>query len=136
MKSFGYQAFGAMISLLFCPQFGLGFMEGHGLSHYFRMMGDWACAAFCGSLFLSSAMVSAMIGMQGEELSWIWRRYKSPLIFIPAFLWALMMLGNVTLDLPKENWDYHLIWIVTAILIQGMSFYSYQLFKNLKVDKF
>ena len=68
IKFLSYQLLGAIFSMTVCPQFGLGLVEGHGITHVFRMIGDWACAAFCGSLFLSAGMVVAFIGMKGEEL--------------------------------------------------------------------
>jgi hypothetical protein len=113
-----FQLLGAAFSLTFCPQFGLGLPEGHGISHVFRMIGDWACAAFCGSLFLSSGAIMAMLGMKGEELWWIWRRFKFSLVLFPATMWATLMLANLSLQLQGENLIYHLIWMISAILVQ------------------
>lgn len=113
-----FQLMGALFSLTVCPQFGIGMVEGHGITHSFRMIGDWACAAFCGALFLSSGVMLAFIGMKGEELWWVWRRYKFSLIILPAILWSALMLGNITLDLDGESLSYHLVWISAAILAQ------------------
>jgi len=117
-KFIGLQLLGALVSLSFCPQFGVGLMDGHGVTHIFRMIGDWACALFCGSLFLTMGTVSAYIGMKGEELWWIWRRYKLALIFLPAVLWGTLMLFNLNLNLPSEKPSYHLIWLVAAVFSQ------------------
>lgn len=119
-KFLAFQIIGALFSLSFCPQFGLGFVEGHGIAHYFRMLGDFACAAFCGSLFLSSGMVVAFMGMKGEELWWIWERYKFSFVLFPAALWSSLMLTNMSLNLPKETLSYHVVWVITAILAQGL----------------
>lgn len=113
---------GALFSMSVCPQFGLGLVEGHGITHTFRMIGEWACAAFCGSLFLSAGLMVAFIGMKGEELWWIWRRYKISLIFLPSILWAALMLTNVSLQLPGESILYHSTWIVAAILAEIILF--------------
>lgn len=113
-----FQSLGALFSMSFCPQFGLGLPEGHGITHAFRMIGDWACASFCASLFLSSGAVMAFIGMKGEELWWVWRRYTFSLVFLPALMWGLLMIGNMTLKLEAETINYHLIWILTAIAVQ------------------
>lgn len=110
-----FQVLGALFSLSVCPQFGLGLAEGHGISHVFRMFGDWACALFCGVFFLSSGALVAYIGMKGEELWWIWQRYKSPLMLLPAFFWGALMLTNVTLQLSSESLSYHIVWIAAAI---------------------
>jgi hypothetical protein len=119
LRFLAYQLLGALFSMSVCPQFGLGLIEGHGITHYFRMIGDWACAAFCGSLFLSSGMMVACIGMKGEELWWVWRRYKLVLIFLPALFWSGLMLTNLSLKLPQETFSYHLVWIVVAVIAQG-----------------
>lgn len=118
MRFLAFQIIGALFSMSVCPQFGLGLVEGHGITHYFRIIGDWACAAFCGSLFLSSGLVVAFIGMKGEELWWVWRRYKYSLVLLPTALWSGLMLTNVTLSLPQETPVYHLTWIAFAILSQ------------------
>lgn len=115
-----FQIIGALFSLSICPQFGLGLVQGHGIAHIFRLMGDTACAAFCGSLFLSSGVVVAFLGMKGEELWWVWRRFKYSLIFLPALLWATLMLLNVGLSLPTETMKFHLTWIVAAIVAQTL----------------
>lgn len=117
-----FQILGALFSMAVCPQFGLGLVEGHGITHTFRMIGDWACAAFCGSLFLTSGLIVSFIAMKGEELWWIWRRYKISLIFLPSILWSVLMLTNVSLKLPGETFFYHLTWIVAAILAEIILF--------------
>jgi hypothetical protein len=114
-----YQLLGALFTLSFCPQFGIGFVDGHGISHFFRVIGDWACAAFCGSLFLSAGMVISYIGMKGEELWWVWRRYKFSLILLPALMWSSLMLMNVSFETSSETIAYHLTWIISAILAES-----------------
>ena len=117
-----FQIIGALFSMAVCPQFSLGLVEGHGITHSLRMIGDWACAAFCGSLFLTSGLIVAFIGMKGEELWWIWQRYKITLIFLPTILWSGLMLTNLTLKLPGESMLYHSTWIVAAILAEIILF--------------
>ena len=117
-----YQFLGAFFTLSFCPQFGIGLVEGHGITHYFRLIGDWACALFCGSLFLSAGMILSFIGMKGEELWWVWRHYKARLIFSPALLWSMLMLANISFESPKESTSYHLSWFVAALLAQAFWF--------------
>lgn len=118
LKFLSYQLLGALFSMSVCPQFGMGLVEGHGITHVFRLMGDWACASFCAALFLSSGMMVAYIGMKGEELWWIWRRYKLSLILLPAFMWGALMLTNVTFSLPGETPVYHVTWIMVAVFVQ------------------
>jgi hypothetical protein len=114
-----FQILGGLISLIICPQFGFSFfVEGHGITHVFRMMGDWACALFCGSLFLSMASIIAIFSMKKEELWWIWRRHKFSLVMLPPVFWSILMLMNVTLRLPQESLPYHLSWLAAAIGMQ------------------
>lgn len=119
LKFLSFQVLGAIISLAFCPQFGLSFfVEGHGITHHLRMIGDFACALFCGSLFLSTGSIIALLSMKGEELSWLWNRKKFFLSFIPAIFWGVLMLFNVSLRLESENLVYHLSWIGAAVMAQ------------------
>lgn len=118
-KFIAYQVLGAIISLAFCPQFGLSFfVEGHGITHHLRMIGDFACAVFCGSLFLSTGTIIALLSMKGEELWWLWNRKKFALALVPAVFWGVLMLLNVSLKLPDENLGYHFSWILAAVLAQ------------------
>ncbi len=114
-----FQLIGACFTLSICPQFGIGFVEGHGIAHYFRMFGDWACAAFCGTLFLSAGMLVCFLGMKGEELWWVWRRYKYTLFILPSFMWSTLMLMNLSFDNPGESIAYHLTWIASAFIAQS-----------------
>lgn len=120
LKFISFYLLGALFSMSICPQFGLGLVQGHGIAHHFRMIGDWACAAFCGSVFLSSGLLLAFIGMKGEELFWVWNRYRYSMIILPAVLWSGLMMTNVSLDLTSETPMYHLTWIAFAIMVQAM----------------
>lgn len=115
-RFFFFQILGALFSLAFCPQFGLGLVSGHGIAHIFRMIGDWACAGFCGTLFLSAGMMTAFIGMKGEELWWIWRRFKYSLVLLPSLLWGCLMI----FQLQTETFFFHLIWILSAVIAQSL----------------
>ncbi len=120
MRFLFLQFIGAIFSLAICPQFGVGLMEGHGLFHYFRSFGELACASFCGALFLSSGLLLAVVGMKGEELWWIWKRYKVSLVLLPALFWGVLMIANKSLHLPAESIWYSFTWIVVAGLVQGL----------------
>lgn len=112
LRFFFFQILGALFSLTVCPQFGVGFVKGHGIAHYFLQFGDWACATFCGTLFLSSGVIVAMLGMKGEEIWWLWQRYWNRFFLLPAFLWAgFMLLGQAS-----ETLVYHSFWMAAGIL--------------------
>lgn len=122
LKFIFFQLVGTLITLVFCPQFGIGLPEGHGIAHYFRMLGDGACAAFCGSLFLVAGNLSAFLSMDSDQIFWIWKHYKIELIFIPASLWASLMFFNFTLNLDAESMSYRFVWLLSAILAQQIVF--------------
>lgn len=114
-----FQILGALITLTFCPQFGVGFVEGHGITHFFKSIGDWACAAFCGSLFLSVGIFVSYLGMKGEELWWVWNRYKYSLIMLPTLMWSSLMVMNISFKLEPESILYNFVWILSALLTQS-----------------
>lgn len=116
-KFIALQVLGGLISLIFCPQFGFSFyVDGHGITHELKMIGDWACALFCGSLFLSTGTLLALFSMKGEELWWIYKRKKNYLVLVPALAWGALMMLNLSFKLPQENLSYHLTWLVAAIV--------------------
>ncbi len=118
LKFIGYQTLGALFSLSFCPQFGLGMNIGHNISHFFMQFGMWACAAFCGSLFLSTGVIVAFMGMKGEELWWAWRRYKYQAVMLPTVLWAGLMLFSP----DKANLYFNFWWIAAAVISAAILF--------------
>lgn len=120
VRFLSFQLIGALITLTFCPQFGLGFSEGHGIAHFFRMLGEGACAVFCGSLFLLSGNVTAFFFMESDEVFWIWKHYHYRLVLVPPLLWGVLMLFNMSFDLDGESTRYHLTWIFSAVFIQEM----------------
>lgn len=118
LRFLSFQLIGALITLTFCPQFGLGFSEGHGIAHFFRMLGESACAIFCGSLFLLAGNVTAFLFMDSDEVFWIWKHNHYRLFLIPPFLWGILMLFNLSFNLDSESTSFHLAWIFSAIVIQ------------------
>jgi len=56
------------ITLLFCPQFGLGFTDGMGLMALFMRFGDQACMVGCGAVFMGGSLFTASLVLRNEEL--------------------------------------------------------------------
>ena len=127
------QMVGALFSLALCPQFGLGLIPGHGVTHVIRLVGEWACASFCGAIFLSVGSLLCLISMKPVELWWIWRRYKYSLIFLPPFLWGLLMLTNWQVRFSSEVPAFHGIWLLSGVAT--LLLWQFLVFKNLKVDE-
>ena len=77
-----------MVSLLFCPQFGLSFTHNRvGLMHYFMTLGPYFCMAACGTVFLGSGALLASIALTSAEVRLI-RRNR--MLYFPALAAAAL----------------------------------------------
>lgn len=56
------------VTLLFCPQFGLGFTDGMGLMALFMRFGEQACMVGCGAVFMGGSLLTASLVLRHEEL--------------------------------------------------------------------
>ena len=56
------------ITLIFCPQFGLGFLSGMGIMHFFMSLGSMGCSILCGSLFLGFSALTISLILRPEEI--------------------------------------------------------------------
>lgn len=78
----------ASVTLLVCPQFGFSPLGGgYGLLHFFMRWGVFACATFCGTLFLGTTALVSQLVMSPEE-----RR-----VVLKSQLWQLPILGMVSM---------------------------------------
>lgn len=57
-----------VITLLFCPQFGIGLTGHMGLMGILMKFGDHICMAGCGAVFLGLTAFTAVIFLRPEEL--------------------------------------------------------------------
>ena len=57
-----------LINLVFCPQFGVGFVRVSGLFEFFMMFGHHTCKAFCGAFFLGTGLFLSTIILKIEDL--------------------------------------------------------------------
>jgi hypothetical protein len=101
------------ISLLFCPQFGVGPLGGgDGLMGFFMRFGDLACAMGCGSFFMGLTAVAAHLVLNPDEKRALraqgWLQY----LWLVALSWGLLMwLGEG----PLATLEYILGWSLAAI---------------------
>lgn len=56
------------VTLLFCPQFGLGFTDGMGLMAFFMRFGDQVCMLGCGAVFMGGSALTASLVLRNEEI--------------------------------------------------------------------
>lgn len=84
----------SVISLSFCPQFGVQFFsESMGIMRYFMTLGPFACTALCGAFFMFVSIASGLILLSPEEVRTL-RRHRvlglTALVSITlAFFWML-----------------------------------------------
>ena len=116
-KFYMAQLLGALISILLCPQFGLGLLDNHGVAHVFRLIGVWACGAFCGAFLVFSGLMFANFTMKGRELWWVLKNSSHLSLFLPGFCWGVLMVINKGLNFPTENAIYHIFWIGSSFVV-------------------
>lgn len=103
---------GMLLSLVLCPQFGIGLLENHGIAHIFRIISPMACAAFCALFLLISGLSGAKVFLKSHELIWVLKNINLSLILLPAGLWAGLMIVNRVYKLNHESYGYHAVWIL------------------------
>jgi hypothetical protein len=62
------QFIAGLISLLFCPQFGLSFSSRAGIMPYLMKFGDGICMLGCGALFTSLSFLAVSFFLRAEEI--------------------------------------------------------------------
>lgn len=112
------QALSALVTLSVCPQFGVGFIKGHGIGHYFYSLGEWACALLCGLIFMGiSVSLSYLLLQRGEK--YLVSRFKFSIIIASTSIWmgVLMLTGSLfDLEPISSTAEYNSIWWLSAVL--------------------
>lgn len=114
-----FQSMAALITLLVCPQFGIGPLGGgHGISHVFVNYGQWACAAFCGVFFMGASSGLAYFFLNKGEKAFIFK-HQLWLIAMLATAWmmVLMFVGKAfARPMMFETAEFNSIWWLSAVL--------------------
>ena len=118
-KSIYSRAFAALflgfgLSLIVCPQFGLGLPSGHGISHIFWVIGPWACALFCGVFLLLCGSLSVSLVLNKFERYWFLRKSMGVFTLLPAILWSIFMMAPNT---DYVSVSYSLFWALGFVLM-------------------
>lgn len=124
-KFFLSQSVGALLTLTVCPQFGIGPIGGgHGIAHYFMAYGEWACASFCGVLFLGlSSLLSTVLLSKGEKRL-IKKSYFAVSLIISSFwLASLMGISKILTTKPMFNSaEFNSIWFLSGLVSMFLVF--------------
>lgn len=108
------------LSLVFCPQFGIGpFGGGDGLTHWVMRWGGSVCALLCGAIFLGSSGLVASLLLHSWELRALRRHllgYYSAMAGISAGL--LLLLGSLFQSSAHHplSAPFLATWLAAAIL--------------------
>src|SRR5690606_19466565 len=113
------QALSALMTLAICPQFGVGPIGGgHGIGHYFMQYGQWACASFCGVLFIGfSSACSFSLLKRGEKVLIFKHQLWLVRLIASVQMLFLMGIGSFFEFTPMFNSpEFNSIWWLSSVL--------------------
>ena len=126
LKLLGVYGSAGALTMTVCPQFGVGPLGGgHGLMGVFMEFGYLACAAGCGSFFMGSIVLAALMILNRDELRVV-RQQGAGVGYLSALsalsLALFMVIGNAS----DETWGYLLVWALTGVGlgVMGFAFWS------------
>ena len=99
------------ISLLLCPQFGIGFARDSGLFELFMTFGPYACKIFCGAFFVGISFFITTLILRPEELKVIRR---NNVLAVSAF--SLIWLGGFVNLGASVFIEAALVWFIGAFV--------------------
>ena len=118
----------AFLTLLICPQFGLGgFDFGHSLFHWFHGLGDIVCGMYCASIFFGFAAFTSSIFLSPAEKNRMTEKFLLPVIIVPSLLMFAAMISSALLGkFFVMGVSFLVAWYLTGLLIQGGSVYLWR----------
>lgn len=100
------------ITLLFCPQFGLGFLSGMGIMHLFMSLGSVGCALLCGSFFLGFSTLTVALILRPEEIRVVRKNNFIQISLLAIFsLLIFMIFGEIIVT------GHSLAWLLGGTLM-------------------
>jgi hypothetical protein len=103
----------SIINLAICPQFGLGWFRNPGLVRFFMSLG-WGhlgCNIVCGTFFITTAIIVAVLVMRPEELRLLRKTKFLQVAAISALTLSAFIALGAEVFLP-----FALAWLFGAIL--------------------
>lgn len=115
------------LTLLACPQFGLGFLSHHsGLMAILMQYGHTVCAAVCGSIFLGSTSLGIYFVLNRGEKLYLKHHHKKIFAALGTLSLAIFI-GLQQTFAPTEfslSFEYSLIWLLSGVGLTCIIFYS------------
>lgn len=115
------------LTLTFCPQFGIGLLEGHGISHFFMQFGKEICMVMCGSVCIGSSALLSAIFLRRHELRWMRSKFYTPILAT-----SLVTLGVFAAIGGEIVFHQSLFWLAGGLIT---AFLSSEIVSKLKVFK-
>ena len=131
-KFIAIQATAAVATLSICPQFGVGPLGGgNGIAHIFMSVGVWACALFCGLVFMGVGFLVSSLLMSSAELQLI---QKKSMWLVPAlggtYVSTLMLISySIQEQHILFSSQFVAFWMIGAIMSARLILKSVTLYK-------
>jgi hypothetical protein len=125
---------GAMLTLIICPQYGIGPFGGEfGLIQKIMELGPIWCGIFCSSLFFAGGCVLSSLFLNRNQRLWIYKHEFSVLTPYISILFVIAMgLKNIVNGhFHHDVFAYHASWIFGALFF---SFLFYKLVSKFNVN--
>ncbi len=111
--------FSGLVSLLLCPQKGVGFLEEYPLFFHSLHSNVLLCGLYCGVFFAGLTHVSAMIFLNYFERLTIYSSLKFlPHAWSAVFFGGFMFLGE---DFYRLDLYYNLAWVLAVVFVVWIS---------------
>lgn len=94
-----------LVTLLFCPQLGIGLTSGMGLMGVLMRYGENLCMAGCGAVFLSGSAMASVILLRPEEIKALKKNVglQFPILAL-ATLGIFICLGAPVISMLGLSW--------------------------------
>jgi len=111
--------FAAVLTLMICPQFGLGSVFCGSISHYFMSIGAWACALYCSVIFFGIGFLASKLTLNLTEAR---RLAIAPwylaIAYCAGILILFLLVGNRSSEhLMFFQLDYIAVWWLSGVMI-------------------
>jgi hypothetical protein len=119
---------GGLITLSFCPQFGVSLLgNDYGLTKYLFKLGPYGCTVACGALFIGITIILASLFLNEEEIKTIKKFWPLQLVAI-----CLLSLGSFLMLDAEIILSFGIAWIAGGLL-GGLTMLETGLFMKKKV---
>ncbi len=110
---------GAGVTLLICPQFGVGpWGGGHGIIHWVMKYGPAVCGAFCGMVYMGTGTLLATLFLDAAQGRWVERQQIWLTLPVVALSFVVLMAVNYWGELNSlhAGFNFNLAWNAAAVV--------------------